>query len=145
MNALKLTPLLRDPASWNTFPSLWDALANMPASSSPPCNIVAQGDNSYAVSVNVAGFRREDLEISTHRNVLRISGQAGQTPETQETGDKSRYLHKGMSQRSFDLSFSLADQMEVTGAELKDGILQVTLKSQTPEEPPKQIVEIKAA
>lgn len=145
MNALKLTPLWRDPVSWNAFPSLWDTLANTPASSSPPYNIVAQGDDSYVVSVNVAGFRREDLEISTHGDVLKISAKTEQKPESKETEGESRYLYRGMSRRSFDLSFSLADQMEVSGAELKDGVLHVTLKSQAPEEPQKRIVEIKAA
>ncbi len=124
-----------------------DALVNPRGSAaSPPYNIVEHGDGSYEVSVNVAGFQRDELEISTDGEVLHISANAEEKPaaDAKKEGNAPRYLHRGLVRRSFELRFSLTAHTEVTGAELTNGILHVSLKSQVPEQPQKRVVTIKS-
>lgn len=108
--------------------------ANGTSQSYPPYNIVQINDDEYMISVAVAGFGMDNLEIVKDKNVLRIEG-------TSPKGNESvTYLHKGIGGRNFRREFTLADHMEVEGATLELGMLNVHLKRHVPEElQPKKI------
>lgn len=108
--------------------------ANSTSQSYPPYNIVQINDDEYMISVAVAGFGMDNLEIVKDKNVLRIEG-------TSPKGNESvTYLHKGIGGRNFRREFTLADHMEVEGATLELGMLNVHLKRHVPEElQPKKI------
>ena len=81
---------------------------------------------ALVIELAVAGFRREEIEITSHQNVLIIRGR-----KTDETG--ADYIHRGIATRSFERRFALADHVQVTGADLADGMLALTLKREIPE------------
>jgi molecular chaperone IbpA len=93
------------------------------------------GDDAYRIVIAVAGLTEEDLDIQVERGVLTVSG------GKRETDDKVAYLHQGIAQRAFRLSFRLADHIEVRGAALTNGLLSIDLLREVPEEAkPKRIL-----
>ena len=99
----------------------------------PPYNIVKEDDNHYTISLAVAGFGREDISVYQDGHSLVIEGKIENTEE-------KNYYYKGISTRNFVRKFALADHVEIAGAEMKDGILNVNLELVVPEElKPKQI------
>jgi molecular chaperone IbpA len=93
----------------------------------PPYNLVKVNDNEFVISIAVAGFKMEDLDITHTGNVLTIEGSM---PETEDHGT---YIHKGIATRDFRRIFTVADHMEVEHAELDAGILDIYLKRNIPE------------
>ncbi len=108
--------------------------ANSASQGYPPYNIVQINDDEYVISVAVAGFGMDNLDITKDKNVLRIEG-------TSPKGDENvTYLHKGIGGRNFRREFTLADHIEVEGATLELGMLNIHLKRYVPEElQPKKI------
>lgn len=94
----------------------------------PPFDIEKLSDDSYRITLAVAGFKREEIEIVAHQNMLTISGQRGE-----DRGRDGSFLHMGIANRSFERRFELADFVFVTGAELKDGLLSIELAREIPE------------
>jgi HSP20 family molecular chaperone IbpA len=93
----------------------------------PPFNIEATSENAYRITLAVAGFREEDLQITVEDRQLVIRGR-----QAEETGDRV-YLHRGIAARAFQRSFVLADGVEVAGANLEHGLLHIDLRRQAPE------------
>ena len=113
------------------FDRLFDEMerqfANSATNGYPPYNIAQLEDNEYMISVAVAGFSMDDLDITKDRNILRIEG-------TSPKGDEAvTYLHKGIGARNFRREFTLADHVEVEGATLELGMLNIHLKRHIPE------------
>lgn len=109
----------------------------------PPYNVAritdTDDETKYAVTLAVAGFRESDIAITVEKNQLIVEGKSGAVEEEQ-AGDTVEYIHKGIAERSFTRTFQLADNVEVTGAELRDGLLRITLVQIVPEEhKPKRI------
>mgnify|MGYP006076042823 CR=1 FL=1 len=105
-------------------------------SSYPPYNVIRFTDDDYTIQFAVAGFKKEDVSITTEKSVLTISGSMAE-PELE---DEARYLHKGIAGRKFKRSFTLPEYFEVDWAGMEDGILSVNLIRNVPEEKkPKQI------
>jgi molecular chaperone IbpA len=103
----------------------------------PPFNLEKVADNSYRITVAVAGFTEKDIEITQEENSLIVSGQ-----KTEE--DTANYLHRGIATRNFKREFVLGDRVEVKTASLKDGMLVVDLEEIVPDEAkPKRIPLIK--
>jgi molecular chaperone IbpA len=94
----------------------------------PPFDIEKLGDDSYRVTLAVAGFKREEIEIVAHQNVLTITGRRGD-----DRNRDGNYLHMGIATRAFERRFELADFVRVTGAELADGLLRIALAREVPE------------
>jgi molecular chaperone IbpA len=94
----------------------------------PPFDIEKLGDDSYRITLAVAGFKREEIEIVAHQNMLTISGRRGE-----DRGRDGSFLHMGIANRSFERRFELADFVFVTGADLKDGLLSIELAREIPE------------
>lgn len=95
----------------------------------PPYNIVKEGENGYHIELALAGFAREDVDIQVDQGDLIISGNT----ESKEKADERTYMHKGIAGRAFKRVFKLADHVEVKGAEMKNGILTVSLEKEVPE------------
>lgn len=94
----------------------------------PPHNVVKSEDDQYQVQIAVAGFSSEDIDISVEQRSLTVTGEKP-SPET-----PIEYIHQGISNRKFKRVFRLSEYVQVTGAELKDGILVINLKVILPEE-----------
>lgn len=117
----------------NMFDELMRVSAQQSSTNYPPYDIVQVNDDEYMISVAVAGFGYDDLSVTKDKKVLVIEGKHSR--ETVENEDSTaKYLHKGISERSFRREFQLADHVEITGAHLELGILSVHLKREIPEE-----------
>ena len=116
-----------------------EALTNVKAPSYPPYNIIKIGDENYTIELAIAGFNSKDeVDVSVKDNVLYVVG------SKVVADDSVEYLYQGIAARDFRREFTLADNVEVTGAELKDGILTISLHRRIPEEmKPRQIPVIK--
>ena len=117
----------------NMFDDLMRVNAQQTSTNYPPYDIVQVNDDEYMISVAVAGFGYDDLAVTKDKKILVIEGKHSR--ETVENEDSTaKYLHKGISERSFRREFQLADHVEITGAHLELGILSIHLKREIPEE-----------
>ena len=106
----------------------------------PPYNILKLNDTDYTIELAVAGFGKKDIEVKSVENTLTIKS----VDKKQEVLDKDeRVLHQGISKRSFTRSFTIADDVVVKGADLKDGLLSVKLERIIPDEKKPKIINIK--
>ncbi len=129
MNRIDLTPLYRSSVGFDRFESLLDAAFQSEKASAgyPPYNIEALEDDHYAITLAVAGFTSDELDIQVEKGVLTIVG------KKEATDSKGQYLHQGIATRAFERKFNLADHIEVIGADLKDGLLNIRLLKEVPE------------
>lgn len=130
MRTLDFSPLFRSTVGFDRMQRLLDSAMRVDESnlSYPPYNIEAADEDSYRITMAVAGFGEEDLDITVKENTLVISGKA------RRDDDKVAYLHRGIAGRSFERRFQLADHIKVTGAGLENGVLAVELVREIPEE-----------
>ena len=105
----------------------------------PPYNIVKTSDEKYAIEIAIAGFSKDDIEVETKENTLVIKT----IDKKDEEEDKTEYLHKGISARSFKRSFNLADDVVVKGATFENGLLIIDLERIVPEEKKPRKIAIK--
>ena len=106
----------------------------------PPYNIRKAGKDKYAIEVAVAGFSKDDVEVEIEDGLLTVKTKDVKRTEEKE-GDE--VIHRGISQRSFARSFTIADDVKVNGAELKDGLLTISCEKIIPEMKKKRLIEIK--
>jgi len=106
----------------------------------PPYNIRKAGKDKYAIEVAVAGFNKDDVEVEYEDNLLTVK-----TKDVKRTEEKERdeVIHRGISQRSFARSFTIADDVKVNDAKLKDGLLTISCEKIIPEIKKKRLIEIK--
>ena len=117
-------------------------LFNIPSVNYPPYNIVKTGTNTYDVELALAGFSRNDIDVEFAEGILTIKSKDWEaSPESEEDADV--VIHKGISKRFFSKAFTIADDVEVKGAELKDGLLKVSLERIIPENKKPRSIEIK--
>ncbi|HEX2762736.1 MAG TPA: Hsp20 family protein [Allosphingosinicella sp.] len=124
------------------FDRLFDLLENTggwaQAENYPPFDLERTGDDSYRITLAVAGFSPGEIEITAQQNQLIVTGRKdGETD--------GRYIHRGIATRAFERRFGLADYVQVRGAELKDGMLSIELVREIPEEMKPRKIEIDAA
>ena len=128
MTRFDFTPYRRSTVG---FDRLFDLLENQARGSTgdnyPPFNIERRGDDAYRVTLAVAGFRPEDLDITAHQNLLVIQGR-----RREETTD-GELVHVGIANRGFERRFELADFVRVENADLADGLLVIDLVREVPE------------
>lgn len=138
MNAIDLSPLYRSSIGFDRLASILDNAFSTDSgtTSYPPYNIEVLEENRYSITLAVAGFQRDELDISVEKGLLTIRGKKS------DTGDH-KYLHQGIAHRAFERKFNLADFVEVTGAELEHGLLTVSLKKEIPEAMKPKTIEIK--
>ena len=106
----------------------------------PPYNIRKVGKDKYAIEVALAGFNKNDVEVEYEDNLLTVKTKQVKSTE-KKNGDE--IIHRGISQRSFARSFTIADDVKVGGAELKDGLLTISCEKIVPEAKKKRLIEIK--
>lgn len=128
MNTIDLTPLYRSSVGFDRFGSLLDAAFQTEKTSAgyPPYNIEIVEENNYAITIAVAGFKQEELDLQVENGVLTVSGKKG-------NGADKNFLHQGIATRSFQRKFNLADHIEITSADLQDGLLHINLVKEVPE------------
>jgi molecular chaperone IbpA len=97
------------------------------ASTFPPHNILKLDENLYAVELAIAGFTKDEIDIQVADGTLTIKG------DKKEKIDESKYIHRGIGTRSFTKTLTIADTIEVKGAEFKDGVLRIGLENVIPE------------
>ena len=135
MRTYDLAPLYRSTVGFDRLFSLLDGQPGVESTPSyPPYNIERTGENAYRITVAVAGFTDSDLGIEVKENALTIRGE--------RKGEERRtdLLHQGIAARSFERRFQLADYVQVTGAQLENGLLHVDLVREIPEaKKPRQI------
>lgn len=139
MRAFDFTPLLRSSIGFENLNRLVDlATRDAAAEAFPPYNIEKVAQDAYRISMAVAGFSREELDLTVQENTLIITGRAA--PEGD--GEKREYLHRGIAKRAFERRFQLADTIKVTGASYENGLLNVELVREVPEHKKPRKVEI---
>jgi molecular chaperone IbpA len=127
MNTFSLAPLFRSSIGFDRFNDLFESAMSADAVAYPPYNVVKKGDDEYRIEIAAAGMTEQDLEISVEKDVLTIASAKRETP------DQTQYLHRGIAQRAFKLSFRLADYIEVQNAGLSNGLLSIELVRRIPE------------
>ena len=128
MTRYDFSPLLRTAIGFDRMARLMDtAAASTEASGYPPYNIEKLGEESYRLTMAVAGFRAEDIELVVKDNTLTVTGRLAAEPGAGEV------LYRGIAGRGFERRFVLADHIVVEGADLRDGLLHVGLKRVVPE------------
>ena len=104
----------------------------------PPYNIVKTGDYTYDVELALAGFSKKDIDVTYEDSMLTVK-----SIQEAKTDDADGVLHRGISKRFFSKSFTIADDVEVKGAELKDGLLRISLERIIPESKKPRTITIK--
>jgi molecular chaperone IbpA len=140
MRTFDLTPLFRSTIGFDRLADMVDSMAQYDTGgvSYPPYNIERTGENHYRISLAVAGFAEKDMTIEVKEGVLSVMGK--RETDKDETVSK-HYLHQGIAGRSFERRFQLAENVEVKGAQLENGLLHVDLERIVPEEQkPRRIV-----
>ena len=103
----------------------------------PPFNLEKEGEDGYRITLAVAGFRPDEIEVVVRQNQLIVTGR-----KEEQAGDEDRYLHRGISGRSFERRFQLADFIEVRSADFDNGLLSIVLEREVPEEMKPRRIEI---
>ncbi|GHA84941.1 Hsp20 family protein [Modicisalibacter luteus] len=139
--AFSLEPLFRHSIGFDRFNDLFErAFEGTTTSSFPPYNVEKHGDNEYRIVLAVAGFTEKDLSIKLEGGVLTVSG----SKADEKGADNVSYMHQGIAQRSFKLTYRLEDHIEVQGARLENGLLVIDLLREIPEAEKPREIEINA-
>lgn len=140
MRAFDFTPLLRSSIGFENLNRLVDLAARDAAAEAfPPYNIEKLSQDAYRIAMAVAGFSRDELDLTVQENTLIVTGRAA--PESAD-GEKREYLHRGIAKRAFERRFQLADTIKVTGASYENGLLNIELVREVPEHKKPRKVEI---
>lgn len=139
-SVVSFTPLMRSTIGFDRFNDLFESMIGGTEErfdSYPPYNIEKVGDNDYRITMAVAGFTQEDLQIMAEGESLVVSGKIDE-----KAGEERTYLHRGIATRAFQRSFRLEDHIKVTGAEMRDGLLTINLVREIPEEKKPRMIPI---
>ncbi|WDE11744.1 Hsp20 family protein [Thalassomonas haliotis] len=128
MNAIDLTPLYRSSVGFDRLGSLINHALTTESTPGgyPPYNIEVLDENRYAITLALAGFSQEELDIQVEKGVLTVRG-------NKHAKDERTYLYQSIANRTFERKFNLADYVEVTGADLSNGLLTISLVKEIPE------------
>ena len=134
MRTYDFSPMFRHSVGFDRMQRLMDAAMARTEVTYPPYNIETDSGDAYRVTVAVAGFGENDLDVTLENETLTISGKKA------DEAEDAAYLHHGIAGRNFQLKFNLADHIKVNGANLENGVLVVDLEREVPEElKPRQI------
>ena len=109
----------------------------------PPYNIVKTGENTYDVELALAGFGKDDIDVEFKENQLTVKSKPNKDDVEEVDQYDNGVLHRGISKRFFSKSFTIANDVEVKGAELKDGLLKVSMERIIPEHKKAKLIDIK--
>jgi len=134
---LDFSPLHRSSIGFERVFDLLEAAQAQPADNWPPFDTIKLSDDRYRITMAVAGFKRDELDISTQENMLIIKGE-------RKSDVEGEYLHRGIAYRPFVRRFELAEHVQVKGAQLADGLLTIALEREIPEAMKPRRIEIGA-
>ena len=128
MTTYDLSPLLRSSVGFDVFDNIFDSVFNLNESNTsyPPYNIL-KSDNNNTISLAIAGFSKDEIDVSLQENELVIKGVA------KDQDEKIEFLHRGIAGRNFERKFRLADTIKVSDASYEDGLLNIYLEREIPE------------
>ena len=137
MTTYDLSPLLRSSVGFDVFDNIFDSVFNLNESNTsyPPYNIL-KSDNNYTISLAIAGFSKDEIDVSLQENELVIKGVA------KDQDGEIEFLHRGIAGRNFERKFRLADTIKVSDASYQDGLLNVYLEREIPEHQKPRKIEI---
>jgi|SRR6516162_7136436 molecular chaperone IbpA len=140
MDRFDFSPLFRSTIGFDRLTRMVDAATRVDTASLayPPYNIEKTGEDAYRLTMAVAGFSQDELDITSQENTLLVTGKA------KKDEGEDRYLHRGIARRAFERRFSLADHIKVVGASLVNGMLHVDLVREVPETAKPRKVQIGA-
>ena len=129
MDRFDFSPLFRSTIGFDRLARLVDAATRVDSAAPayPPYNIEKTGEDAYRLTMAVAGFAPDELDVTVQENTLLVTGKA------QKENENGRYLHHGIARRAFERRFSLAENLKVVGASLDNGLLHVDLVREVPE------------
>ncbi|TNE41288.1 MAG: Hsp20 family protein [Alphaproteobacteria bacterium] len=135
MNTFDFSPLYRSTVGFDRLARMLDTAAQVDTGSTyPPYNIERVDDNDYRITMAVAGFSEDELNIEVKENALTVTG------AIEKKDEERQFLHRGIAERSFERKFQIADHVKVTGAKLENGLLHIELVREIPEaKKPRQI------
>ncbi len=137
MRHVDFTPLYRSTIGFDRLAQLLDNVTGLDADTTyPPYNIERLGENEYRISMAVAGFVEDEIRIEVKEQSLTVRGE-----KKPDQADR-QFLHRGIAARSFERRFQLADHVEVTSAQMKDGLLDIDLKREVPERLKPRVIQI---
>lgn len=139
MSTYDISPLFRYSVGFDRMQRLVDAAMERSetAPGYPPYNIETLNEDTYRITMAVAGFSEGDLDITAKENSLTVSGNLG------GANDEAAYLHRGIATRTFERRFDLADHVKAVGANLENGMLYIDLERQVPEALKPRKIDIK--
>ncbi len=135
MRSIDFSPLYRSAIGFDRLVNLIESAASNGNAGYPPYNIEQLGDSDYRISMAVAGFTQEELELSFQENLLTVKG-------NKQADTERNYLYQGIAERGFERRFQLADYVRVKGADLKNGLLHIELVREVPEAMKPRKIEI---
>ena len=135
MRSIDFSPLYRSAIGFDRLATLIESAASNGNAGYPPYNIEQLGDSDYRISMAVAGFTQEELELSFQENLLTVKG-------SKQADTERNYLYQGIAERGFERRFQLADYVRVKGADLKNGLLHIDLAREVPEAMKPRKIEI---
>lgn len=139
MRTIDLDPFWRTTIGFDRLFNLLDKGPSLePQDNYPPFDIAKVGDDRYRIALAVAGFRADQISITVEQNTLLVAG------SSDATGERPEFLYRGLAQRPFERRFSLADYVEVKGATLADGLLQIDLQRELPEAMKPRRIELRS-
>jgi molecular chaperone IbpA len=139
MTTIDFSPLFRSMIGFDRLSNALETAYRTEPGGYPPYNVEVHGENDYRVTMAVAGFSPDDLEIEVTDNVLRVSGARADQDKEKE----AKYLYRGIANRSFERKFQLADYVRVVDARLENGLLHVDLRREIPEAMKPRKIEIR--
>lgn len=129
MTTFDFSPLYRTSVGFDRLAALMSSATRQDQGNGyPPYNIRVTSEDHYRITMAVAGFTEDEIEITSEQNRLLITGNRAEDVEEQ-----GQYLHRGIATRSFERRFNLADHVKVTGASLENGLLHIDLEREIPE------------
>ncbi len=141
MTTFDLSPLFRTSVGFDRLARMLNTDARLEQGGGfPPYNIKASDEDKYEITMAVAGFSENDLQITSEQNRLIVSGNIS----TEQEENEETYLYRGIATRSFERRFNLADLVRVTGARLDNGLLHIELEREIPEEMKPRSIQIES-
>jgi len=132
MRRYDLTPLYKSAVGFDHLASILEQLATAETDNGyPPYNIERVDENNYRITMAVAGFSENDLDIEVKEGMLRVAGT--KAPEMEQDDSQSVFLHRGIASRNFERRFRLAEYVEVSSAKLENGLLHIDLRRELPD------------
>ncbi len=141
MRTFDLTPLFRSSVGFDRLSQLMDTASRLDdgAASFPPYNIEKHGEDEYKITMAVAGFSIDDIEITAQEQNLIVRGS-----KQKEDEDESVYLHRGIANRAFERRFQIAEHIRISGASMENGLLYIDMVREVPEYLKPRTIEIAA-